>query len=126
MSPEPSSADDLARHLEELERSLLSPNIRRSPETLERLLAQEFVEFGSSGRCLTRSEIIRELASELPATYSVSEFVVRFATAEAAIVTYRLTTTGQAGRTRESLRSSFWGRRDGRWQIVFHQGTRSA
>lgn len=41
--------DPLARHLRELEESLLQPDVRKS-ERLVELLADDFIELGSSGR----------------------------------------------------------------------------
>ena len=61
------------------------------------------------------------LASETQAAMTLSDFAVTWQTADAAHVTYRI-----ANPATGSLRSSLWIRRDLRWQMLFHQGTRSA
>jgi len=40
------------------------------------------------------------------------------------LVRYRSVRTGEDGTTVEALRSSLWVLWQGRWQILFHQGTR--
>jgi len=53
--------DELVRGLEE---QLLRPDVRRSPTAVAELLADEFVEFGSSGRVLDKRQIIDVLRGE--------------------------------------------------------------
>ena len=113
--------DPLEKDLLELEVRLLQPDIRHSRESLSLLLAEEFREFGSSGRVYTRSEIIDALASETTAPFSISDFLAVPLSAGAALVTYRASRPGSS-----SLRSSVWVRRDDRWQILFHQGTKTS
>jgi hypothetical protein len=105
--------DELLRLEETLLR--LGPECDRA--RLESLLAADFVEFGASGRVWSRSEILEELAGAGERTLTLTEAVCRPLGADAALLTYRI--PGQ----RESLRSSLWARRDGRWQMFFHQGT---
>lgn len=107
-----------------LESRLLDPAVRRSPGAVKQLLADEFTEFGSSGRIFTKEQILLELSSEPAASLSISDFKLRFADRESALVTYRSTRIDNAGAQRIALRSSFWIRRDARWQMLFHQGTR--
>ena len=60
--------------LRELEERLLQPDVRRSPRALADLLADEFVEFGSSGRIFDKPQIIAALRDEPPIHRSLSEF----------------------------------------------------
>jgi len=55
----------LIRHLEE---ELLRPEIRRSADQVSRLLADEFIEFGSSGAIYDKCRIIEALQQEAPST----------------------------------------------------------
>jgi hypothetical protein len=41
-----------------------------------------------------------------------------------ALVTYRAIRAAPGALAVQSLRSSIWACRDGRWQMLFHQGTR--
>jgi glyoxylase I family protein len=108
------------RRLEEL---LLRPEVRRSPKALSELISDDFVEIGSSGRPSTKREVIDALRGELIKRQSLADFRGTMLSPSSALVNYRTVTEGgpQAS-TKESLRSSIWERRGGRWQIVFHEG----
>ena len=121
------ASDAIAQQLRKLEEDMLQPEIRRSPEAVASLLTDDFCEFGSSGRIFSKSEILEALRTETGGQISIADFFLRSLTAETALVTYRAIRRAgahQAGRT--SLRSSMWVLRDGRWQMLFHQGTSAA
>ncbi|HVX14988.1 MAG TPA: DUF4440 domain-containing protein [Pirellulales bacterium] len=113
----------IERQLQELELSLLQPDARKSARVGE-LLADGFVEFGSSGRVMTKREIVAALQSEVPTTITASDLRVRLLSTELALVTYRALHHGDPAIV--TLRSSIWQRQDGRWRMVFHQGTLAA
>ena len=50
-----------------LEHVLLDPQTRSNPEWLDRVLADEMVEFGKSGGVYDKAAIIAALAAEVPA-----------------------------------------------------------
>ena len=110
----------LAQHLRVLEESLLRPDVRKSP-TLVDLLADEFIEFGSSGRIYTKAELVATLQAESSASQTVSDFRVTQLGPDAALLTYRIHLHREP--PVHTLRSSVWQRCRGRWQMVFHQGT---
>ena len=106
-----------AAYFFELETSLHKKQTRNSPEAVSRLLADDFVEFGSSGRVWNKSSIIESLRKETEdLQVAVEDFKVRELSAEVMLVTYKTST---------SLRSSIWIRLEDRWQMIFHQGTKS-
>jgi hypothetical protein len=115
---------DLAKQLQLLEEELLRADVRHDPQRLGALIADDFREFGTSGRVFDKPSILAELAKEPPAELSLTDFACHQVTPDVALVTYRSQRTDPAG-TRRALRSSLWIHRDGRWQIVFHQGTRT-
>lgn len=117
----------LQESLLELERGLLSPQVRRSGERMRRLLADEFVEFGSSGHVYDRESIIESLAaSDGTEAFNIEDFRLVTSGAGTAFVTYRCVARSTDGKIlRKANRSSLWQRIDGRWQLVFHQGTRA-
>ncbi len=116
-------ADEIRR----LEEHLLDPRIRRSRGAIDALLADDFVEFGSSGRVFDREAIVAALADESDVAFTVHDFRTTRVAVNAWLATYRATARVAAtGEVRHSLRSSLWVRRTERWQMVFHQGTPTA
>ena len=105
-------------HLIQLEQSLHSPAVRADPAAVAALLAEEFREFGSSGRIWTRAEIISALASELLQDITSHTFSCQMLTPTLALLTYI-----SESPTRRALRGSLWRLEDTTWRIVFHQGT---
>lgn len=115
---------ELQSHLRTLEESHLQPEVRSSPEALGTILAEDFFEFGSSGRVWDRQTILEDVPGEAPFRWSIEDFVVRLLAPGVALTTYRLSTGSFEGTdVRTTLRSSVWVQREGRWVMVFHQGT---
>lgn len=106
---------------------MLSPEGRASPELIDRLLADDFQEIGSSGDVFGKREALDELAEESRDGQrherEASDWSVRALSTDVALVTYKVLRRDEGSRV-SSLRSSIWAFRDGRWQMVFHQGTR--
>lgn len=114
----------LQTQFRELEESHLRPEIRSSPEALGALLAEDFIEFGSSGRIYDRHAILEALSGEDAFTWSIEDFAVRLLAPGLALATYRLSIRSAETRDpRVTLRSSVWVHRGDRWVLVFHQGT---
>ena len=123
MNTDPSLTEDL-RKLEEL---LAKPQVRHSPEELGRLLADDFREFGGSGRIFDKRQIIDALQNQPPLDISLDYFEVKCLMPDLALVTYRgRCKFPPSDKVSHSLRSSIWRKRDGRWEVLFHQGTPSA
>jgi hypothetical protein len=108
-------------HLQELEERLLHPAVRHSAETVDNLLADNFIEFGSSGRIYNKQQVIESLQQESPTRRELADFKALVLAEGVVVVTFRVVEEGE--RPIHSLRSSIWKWMDGRWQMVFHQGT---
>lgn len=113
---------ELANAIRELEECLLEPGVRADPKQIAPLLADEFLEFGSSGRIWSRSAALAELPKQEPFSASLSDFRVRQLSPGRVLATYRLTTISR-NLSKRSLRSSVWVQNGERWQMLFHQGT---
>ena len=112
---------DLFRDLEE---KLLRPETRNSPVKVGTLLHPDFFEFGGSGTVWSRQQTIDRLAQERPMEGSLTDLSVRSLASDVTLVTYRAVGRDPAsGNEWHSLRSSIWRLTDGRWQMIFHQGT---
>lgn len=110
----------LARHLQELEESLLQPDVRKS-RTLVDLLDDEFLEFGSSGRTYSKADLVATLQAESPSKQTTSDFKTIRLGPDAALLTYRIRLHREP--PVHTLRSSLWRRTGGKWRMVFHQAT---
>jgi len=114
----------LQKHIRELEERLLRPEVRRSPRLLDELLADEFVEFASDGAAYDKREVIDTLQSERSLHRSLTDFRLIVLAEGVVLSTYRSSRHGASPQeAADSLRSSIWKQRDGRWQLIFHQGT---
>ena len=108
----------------ELENRLLRQEIRHSPAAVSALLADDFLEFGSSGNIYGRRQTIDALEHEPPAELSMADFAVRALSDSVVLVTYRSERRDPvSGLDRHSLRSSIWSLIGGTWKLRFHQGT---
>ena len=116
--------------LRRLEEELLNPEVRHSPDQVGALLSDDFVEIGSSGGVFNKQQVIEALEQEGPPDptirLSLVDFIARRLASDVILVTYRIIQEGGPGTRREPrLRSSIWKLIEGRWQMVFHQGTPS-
>lgn len=111
------------KELFELETSLLQPEVRRSREAVSKLLADGFVEFGSSGSVYSKEQILDGLKSEVPRNLSLADFRICELAEGLFLATYRTMAESPAATMIQSRRSSIWRNVEGRWQMIFHQGT---
>lgn len=107
----------LQKLIKALERSLLDPSIRQSTEQLNKLIADDFLEFGSSGKVYNKQDCITP--DESPRKFVVNDFKVKELSKDVMLATYKTREDGIA-----SLRSSIWKRYGDEWQMIFHQGTK--
>ncbi|MEH2203937.1 MAG: nuclear transport factor 2 family protein [Nostoc sp.] len=110
----------------ELEERLLQPDVRKSAKDIMDLLADEFIEFGSSGRVFNKQQIIESLQNEpiqpLPQRL-ITEFKTLVLATGVVLVTYRIVRHISDEQPVHSLRSSIWKLNNDRWKMIFHQGT---
>jgi len=91
----------------------------RNPDGVEgglvSLIADDFMEFGRSGRIWTKDSILGPLTTG-PSSPPVEmeQFEAVELADNVALVTYHAAL---------AIRCSIWVKRDGRWQMRFHQGT---
>lgn len=117
-------AYELTDYLRALEERLLQSAVRKAASAVAGLLADGFWEFGSSGRIYSKAEVIALLQREESVRLSLMDFEVKLLSASLALVTYRALRETPDGEPVQSWRSSLWELRDGRWQMLFYQGTK--
>ncbi len=121
------NGEDLTQTLLALELELLSPAVRGSTVRLGELLAQEFVEYGSSGRIYDKQSIMSLLTeSNASENFEIENFTLVTSGKHEVLATYQCKARSVTGDLlRKSNRCSLWALRDGGWQMIFHQGTKS-
>ncbi|RXI96703.1 nuclear transport factor 2 family protein [Anaerobacillus alkaliphilus] len=111
-------SSELKQHIRQLEESHTTLVNRESVEFLDKILADDFFEIGSSGyffnkaECLESGVVLTEMKLYNHEIYLLADGVV--------LSTYFVR---DETRDRNTLRSSIWKMIDGRWQLYFHQGT---
>jgi hypothetical protein len=108
----------------ELEARFMQPEVRRDRAQVQSLLAEDFLMVAPSGRLVDRAQVLDRLQHEPAAKVEIVDIVEKRLAPGVALVTYRETRREDPTRPGlATLRSSVWVLRDGRWQMVFHQGT---
>ena len=110
--------NNLTEHLQLLEERLLRVEVRENKDKLAEILADDFVEIGSSGQMFSKDECLEFGVSK--AVMVMDNFEIEILAENVVLATYFVEnrTSGK-----NSLRSSIWKFIDNRWQMLFHQGT---
>ena len=99
------------------EKELLSDKGRNDKARVRALLHAEFTEFGPSGRIWTRPRLLAEI-KPLPLRLGFEPIRAQKLADDVILLRWRATSPSASW-----LRSSVWQRVDGRWQLLFAQGS---
>jgi len=107
--------EELKELIYKLETDLLKPEVRTSVEKLNELIADDFIEYGSSGLVYNKQNILERLPQGNSSTYRLSDF--EFIILSENIVQTRFKTNrvnlDEAKTT--SLRTSLWRKTNDKW-----------
>ena len=106
-----------------LEEQLTNPGPKVTRAMLAQRIAPEFREFGSSGRIYDADTVLAAFAGGGPLVVQMEGFRVERIASDVLLVTYIARSAPGPRWRAPTLRSSLWRRREGQWQVVFHQGT---
>ena len=116
--------ENLTEHIKQLETQLLSPDVRKNPVELDKLIDDEYIEIGKSGRIWTKKTVIDALRIEQNTKINITDFRLRLISDNIALVTYSAYQNPSSDNPGiKSLRSSVWKMSGSMWRIIFHQGT---
>jgi hypothetical protein len=120
-SLQPADVETLTR----LEESLWQTETRYDPVLMDRLFADDFFEFGRSGRVYTREDLILPASAKRPIHVCLPLPRLRFTVIDtnSVLVTYVSEVRRESGEVERANRSSIWSRHNGAWKLRFHQGT---
>ena len=120
-------SEEVSQELRVLEERLAMPSASESRASLAVLFAADFRDFGSSGRIYDVATTLEALtAGGARPRLMFEDFRAAPVAPGAMLVTYVSRSVSGPGWKPPALRSSLWCVREGRWQLVFHQGTRLA
>ena len=115
---------DKENHIKKLELELLDPKVRKSPERLSELLADDFFEFNQSGGISTKESVVNGLPKCPEEKFSVRDFESKEISTDVILVHYIADREIlESGKKRCTLCSSIWQKKNDKWQMIFFQGT---
>jgi hypothetical protein len=109
----------LEEHIFNLEKILMTYDYK----DLNDLLADDFLEFGSSGRSYNKKAMLDAVLHGTTINsirLTVTDFNIKLLSLDVVLATYRTFTHNDS---KLALRCSIWKLNEGKWRMVFHQGT---
>ncbi len=110
----------------QLENDLLTSEIRKSPQKINELLADNFIEFSSSGNeyHYKTGDVFQEQNDNHELFWGIIDFKIKQLSDDCILAMYKVIKYNESNENKKySLRSSIWKCFDGRWKMFFHQGT---
>ncbi|KND48672.1 MAG: hypothetical protein AB200_03030 [Parcubacteria bacterium C7867-005] len=108
----------------ELENKLQHPEVRKSVQELDGLISNDLIEFGSSGQVYTKKDVLVNLPSSTEIKFNMTDFDVIALGPDIVQSRFKTEKTNlQTGEITRSQRSSLWRNENGKWKMIFHQGT---
>ena len=105
------------------EESLLTTPTRYSYDHLNKLLDDDFIEFGSSGNIYRKQDILARLPQENNFTFTMENILIKQIDEYIFLLTYKVKKMQGDGQVLASLRSSLWKKFNMEFKLLFHQGT---
>jgi glyoxylase I family protein len=119
------NTEELSKHIRELELELLSPDTRRNPAELDKLIDNNFVEIGKSGKVWNKKSVIDALLNEPDTRITITDFSLTKISEDVVLAIYKAYHNHLEDNTSiMSIRSSVWKLSNAGWKIIFHQGTK--
>ena len=97
--------------------------VRRSKETLDELLHDQFAEIGSSGKLYTKKEMIELLRNDVRNKFVAVDYELSLLSPAVAKLNYKEIRESESGACSQIIRTSIWKCEKMQWKLWFHQGT---
>ncbi|MHB8065500.1 MAG: nuclear transport factor 2 family protein [Ruminiclostridium sp.] len=121
--------NSIKEHLLQLENDLLKSEIRKSSQIISEILANDFIEFCSnvSEYHYKNGDVFQEQSNNNILHWEILNFEIKELSNDCILAMYKVINHNEVDKTKKySLRSSIWKNYDGKWEILFHQGTLSS
>lgn len=116
----------LKEHILQLENDLLKSEVRKSSGRISELLANDFIEFCSSGDeyHYKDGDVFQAQNDNSTLDWEISDFQIKELSNDCILSLFKLIKHDVVDENKKySLRSSIWRNYDGKWKMFFHQGT---
>lgn len=115
---------NIEKTLFDLETLLQQPDVRKSVEKLDEIVSDDLKEITSSGMVSNKQDCLVNLPAAPDIDFVMTDFSVR-ELAPNLFQTFFKTqkTVVGADKVSYSSRSSIWKNENGKWKMIFHQGT---
>lgn len=108
----------------QLENRLQRPDVRKSVEQLEELIADDLIEVGSSGQVYAKKDVLKNLPASPEIKFTMTDFkIIKLSPTIVQSLFKTKKVNQETNQTTRSLRSSIWRNENGQWKMIFHQGT---
>ena len=118
--------ESLVELIYQCECELLKSEVRKSAEKIEELLAEGFIEFTSSGNVYLYKvgDVLQEEDDNTELNWQIKDFSIRELGDNCILAIYKIIKHSELDDGKKySLHSSIWQCFQGKWKMVFHQGT---
>ncbi|WMJ81653.1 DUF4440 domain-containing protein [Clostridium sp. MB40-C1] len=121
--------NSIKEHILELENDLLKLEVRKSAQKINDILANDFIEFTSSG-CeyhYKSGDIFQRENDNNQLLWQIIDFQIRQLSEDCILAMYKVIKHDELNENKKyTLRSSIWKCIDEKWKMIFHQGTGTA
>ncbi|MBN1072089.1 DUF4440 domain-containing protein [Clostridium botulinum] len=110
----------------EAETDLLKSEIRKSSEKINQILANDFIEFSSSGKeyYYKNGYVFQDEMDNTQFNWEIVNFRIKELSSDCILSMYKLIKHNEIDENKKySLRRSIWKYTNGKWKMFFHQGT---
>jgi hypothetical protein len=115
---------NIEKTLFELEAELQKPDVRKSIEKLNGLISDEFREITSLGTVKNKQDCFVSLPAAPEIKFVMTDFSVRELAPNLMQTFFKTEKTEiNTGKVSHSIRNSIWINENGKWKMIFHQGT---
>lgn len=118
--------DSVKEHILQLESDLLKSEVRKSAQMINDILADGFIEFCSNGNkyYYKKGDVFQEQDDNKELFWQIIDFKIKELSNDCILAMYKVIKHDELNENKKySLRSTIWKYIDGKWKMLFHQGT---
>ncbi len=118
--------NSIEQQILKLENDLLKVEVRKSAQKINELLASDFIEFTSSGsEYYYKDGDVFQVENDNNLLYGeILDFKIKELSDGCILALYKVKKNSELNKNKKySLRSSIWKCFNGKWKMIFHQGT---